>query len=81
MQSRSIDLHMHPMPLAHPCAWTAYYDAADDVLVLELHDSVTPPGCALDLIVWSGGGSARTYATWRVRETRQTLWALEATDA
>jgi hypothetical protein len=81
MQSKPTDFRVNRMPLAHPRAWTAHHDSTDDVLVLELDDAVTPRGCALDLIIWSGGGWARTYATWRVRATRQTLWSVEATDA
>lgn len=60
--------------------WTVW-QLDRDRHAIELDDTSTPPGCAIELEIISGGGCASTFGLWRWSESGAVLAIVRAAEA
>lgn len=62
--------------MRHPLMTVWYLDSGN--VVLELNENATPPGCAIELEVFDGGGYATSFGVWRLSQTGRVLFIVGA---
>jgi hypothetical protein len=68
------------MPTVMQTTWT-WWRLDADRYALELHDALTPTGCALEFELFSGEGLAASFGLWRWSATGAALLLVRAGDA